>query len=914
MRILRFFTCLPALFLAFSTVTAEQPDKKEPAVAKWDSSVHPDLGFRIGSRFGDFSVYSRITLVGSPGWNFNDGAPKLVRFNTDHTSVKAENGNGTPKTMRINQFREAHLKDFTVVQDNSQWTMKVKVETNKLPCVAEYTALFIPNEILPDGGELKWTAFSGKSHSIPLPTPVADSQPTLADDIRQLELTTRFGTLRIEVESGVPFEVRDCRAKKFSYTDLKGLWIGACKTMKKVGDSLESNIRFSIGPAADPAGAKRSLPPAASVEVPRSEVSALNRNIPVPKLMFPEPKSLRNLPGDDFVCTGGTIPVRLGGEYSPLLNKAVRRLLENAPKLTPEFGAAGKGIEILPDSTLKGNDAYTLSVSTKGIVIRAVSERAAFYALRTLLSRFENGVFAGVEISDYADMALRGVHMYLDKDSLAVHGKMIEEVFAPLKINFLLTECEYVKWDATAGFQNPNGMSKEDLVKLLEIARENYIEVAPLLPTFGHCEWLFNDGKNLDLADDPNLPYDYNVAAPRLYPLIQRLLDEIVGVFKPRYLHIGHDEIRLAWKKPFRKELQGKDVKQIIRDDIMWYYRYAKENNLRMMMWHDPLIGKNEVSGRYESGFPEFRKTLPKDIVICYWDYAPHSAYRGADLVSRAGFELIGAGWFRPGNLETLAPFCAERNALGFITTTWTGFFASARSMQSMFNQISPYVSAGILGWNAKTVPGSWNPNEMLLDLLRTHDRPEPSFAGTTFDLSNKADVLLTKANDPFGNGKTFGLDQLPAKPFRAGSILFQPLLRDGAPAGITLRSYVTPDAPRLVWIPIRTKAKALYFLHTVREPIRFQSNVALYVVEYDDKTRIQIPIRFGLEIVDPFTFNQSFSHLNAWSATPDGRDGLIRWFKWVNPHPEKTIQSVTLADGNYAHPPILLGISAAKP
>lgn len=124
----------------------------------------------------------------------------------------------------------------------------------------------------------------------------------------------------------------------------------------------------------------------------------------------------------------------------------------------------------------------------------------------------------------------------------------------------------------------------------------------------------------------------------------------------------------------------------------------------------------------------------------------------------------------------------------------------------------------------------------------------------------------------------------------------------------------MTPDAPRLVWIPIRTKAKALYFLHTVREPVRFQSGIALYVVEYEYKSRVRIPIRFGQEIVDPFTFNRSFNHLNAWSATPDGRNGLIRWFKWENPHPEKTIQSVTLADGNYAHPPILLGISAAKP
>lgn len=115
-------------------------------------------------------------------------------------------------------------------------------------------------------------------------------------------------------------------------------------------------------------------------------------------------------------------------------------------------------------------------------------------------------------------------------------------------------ESEYVKWDATKGFHHPQGMSKESLRKLLEAAHDNYIDVTPLIQSFGHCQWLFYNRQNLDLADNPSRPNDYNPSNPRTYQVMQNVLDETVAFFKADMLHIGHDEIKMiSSKQPFRK-------------------------------------------------------------------------------------------------------------------------------------------------------------------------------------------------------------------------------------------------------------------------------------------------------------------------------------------------------------------------
>ncbi len=70
----------------------------------------------------------------------------------------------------------------------------------------------------------------------------------------------------------------------------------------------------------------------------------------------------------------------------------------------------------------KGNESYSLAVTSKGITIKAVAEAGAFYGLMTLLqlidSRAGKPVLLACKVTDYPDMPLRG-SLYADAEQSA---------------------------------------------------------------------------------------------------------------------------------------------------------------------------------------------------------------------------------------------------------------------------------------------------------------------------------------------------------------------------------------------------------------------------------------------------------------------------------------------------------------
>ena len=160
-------------------------------------------------------------------------------------------------------------------------------------------------------------------------------------------------------------------------------------------------------------------------------------------------------------------------------------------------------------------EGYAMKINEDGLTIAANSARGAFYALQTVAaladSCSDGGSLPFCEVRDWPDMDIRGIHAaHMDADALEHYSFMIENVLAPMKMNHILLECEYVAWDTTKGLHIPNAMSKEQLKQLLQTADENFIEVTPLFQTLSHVPWLFEGGKNLDMAEDPNYPLYFN--------------------------------------------------------------------------------------------------------------------------------------------------------------------------------------------------------------------------------------------------------------------------------------------------------------------------------------------------------------------------------------------------------------------
>jgi hypothetical protein len=126
-------------------------------------------------------------------------------------------------------------------------------------------------------------------------------------------------------------------------------------------------------------------------------------------------------------------------------------------------------------------------------------------------------------------------------------------------------------------------------------------------------------------------------------------------------------------------------------------------------------------------------------------------------------------------------------------------------------------------------------------------------------------------------------------------------------------------DVPEEVeGIPIGRKARRLYFLHGTHFWTDPGTRIGAYVVHYQGGTRAEIPIRYGEDVLDwwahPGAGSGPAESQVVWTGRNDAasRNGVgIRLFMktWVNPHPERVIESLDMVTGN--QPP---GTNAPSP
>lgn len=135
------------------------------------------------------------------------------------------------------------------------------------------------------------------------------------------------------------------------------------------------------------------------------------------------------------------------------------------------------------------------------------------------------------------------------------------------------------------------------------------------------------------MAEDPNyplyfnnschsLPFAFNTSHPNLYPMLERLFDEVVEVFgQTRFFHVGLDELFLFGQFPYRKETARKGVQNVVYDHIMWCYNYARKHNMQLMLWQDIFVTKEESPENGSGGAPHFYRRTAQKITQRYYLY-----------------------------------------------------------------------------------------------------------------------------------------------------------------------------------------------------------------------------------------------------------------------------------------------------
>ncbi len=331
---------------------------------------------------------------------------------------------------------------------------------------------------------------------------------------------------------------------------------------------------------------------------------------------------------------------------------------------------------VLPDFyTLKDREeGYAIEITHKEVTLFGETERARIYAAVTLLQMSNHeGLFTG-RLSDAPDCAFRGYRanlpprkgfddFYRTVDTLAYYkynalsleiGGAMEYKRHP-RINEVwrdFAEDTHRYSGRTDEIQHGYGWSKnsihtenaegdiltqDEVRSLIAYARERGLEVYPEAPTLSHSDYICMAYPQIAERQNDPYPDTYCPNHPDTYRIVFDILEEIIEVFEPKVINIGHDELVTAC---ICDRCRGSYPDEIYAKDITVIHDFLAERGIRTMMWAEKLLPVVTPNGRKYGGaggryirrdgvelepHPVLfycQTKLPRDILMLHWYYS----------------------------------------------------------------------------------------------------------------------------------------------------------------------------------------------------------------------------------------------------------------------------------------------------
>lgn len=205
-------------------------------------------------------------------------------------------------------------------------------------------------------------------------------------------------------------------------------------------------------------------------------------------------------------------------------------------------------------------------------------------------------------------------------------------------------------------FENGGGLylSQDTVRELVKYCTDRGFEVIPEMPTLSHADYLLMPHPELAERKDDAWPDVYCPSDPRVYELVFDLFDEVIDVFNPKIMHIGHDEF---YSIGICDKCRGKSGEEIYAGDINKLHGYLAARGIRTMLWAEKLIdaigidgthyGGSELRRRYPDGTIEIVRPatfksidmIPRDIIAHHWYHSIQHYFD--DEFNNRGIEMV---------------------------------------------------------------------------------------------------------------------------------------------------------------------------------------------------------------------------------------------------------------------------------
>jgi len=296
---------------------------------------------------------------------------------------------------------------------------------------------------------------------------------------------------------------------------------------------------------------------------------------------------------------------------------------------------------IFGDVYVENEEGYFIDSTGDEITVRSESERGLFYGAQSIAVMLEGtgNIVPAMTAYEYPTVPERGVKCYIPGMDHISFFKQFIDMMCRYKHNTLLLEIggameykkypeinvEWVKFcddireysgksriiqEATYSWRKDSmhvengdgGYISQDVVReLVRYCKERYINVIPEVLCLSHCDYICRAFP--EIAERSNDPYPdtYCPSHPKSYRILFDILDEIIDVFDPTVVHIGHDEFYTYGKCP---RCKGKDPVDIFADDVNKIYDYLHAKGLKTMLWADKFLNSSYYEPMHDKIMP----------------------------------------------------------------------------------------------------------------------------------------------------------------------------------------------------------------------------------------------------------------------------------------------------------------------
>ncbi|MEW6755430.1 MAG: glycoside hydrolase family 20 zincin-like fold domain-containing protein [Candidatus Latescibacterota bacterium] len=607
------------------------------------------------------------------------------------------------------------------------------------------------------------------------------------------------------------------------------------------------------------------------------------------------------------------------------------------------------GEEVLPA------EGYRLACSGSAATVAGADLAGCLYGASTLAQLARCGEagpqIAAARVLDWPYKPLRGVHLYLPGRSEIGFFMDLLTWLASLRYNTLFLEVgggmaydrhpevneAWVRFchDANTypggpaalqdsqtypkdSIHNELGgagfLSKAEVLDVIRHAQAHGMEVVPELQSLSHAYYLCCAHPEMAERQSDPWPDTYCPSNPKSYELYFDLLDEVIEVFQPRLVHIGHDE---AYTFGVCDRCRGKSGAELLAGDLVKVHDYLSARGIRTALWGDKLMNivaggrpeggrarRAQWSGRMDYTMPATYAAVdfvPKDMLILNWYWmldAGSPAY-----FEHKGFQSIFGNFgdnFGPHIFRRWDVLAASDSVLGAEVSTWCDLteYALGHNL-ALFNLL---LSANMLWWP------------------HYDDREREASLAAVARLQPRA-IVAMGGQAPSLRAATRRPLPLSAAADAAQTVLRQaqgdwtgvlPVVFEIGEAAVT----AGPRQPVSKAVPVGSTAASLVFLHYCQADRSYvptwyyvdpearddRNLIGTYAVTYADGSTAEADLRQGENIaVAGGRYGESvrtcpYWAVPAWEGRDEGHRPLTLWaYEWVNPQPDKEIASVRL-------------------